>query len=226
MNPYELSLQRSWHDPAWNNNLNSNTILTYFSERSNPFYDHQSNNEILKMQHIGPEKLFGMTGVEYVLAHAQEPILFVIRQQNRKSPTEVTPMADFYIIAGTVYQSPDLTTIISSRLLNAAHSLGSAFEETQSYSRYHPSRDYWWHFKDQSLNQDKDKKKQNLTKTHTGTYFQRERVDLLLRNFEQQFSVKKEIDKNAGDEMKVEGVKMEVKVEAGVDRKGKDKEVK
>lgn len=29
-----------------------------------------------------------MQGVEYALVHAQEPILYVIRQQHRQSPTQ------------------------------------------------------------------------------------------------------------------------------------------
>lgn len=29
-----------------------------------------------------------MVGVEYILLHAQEPILFIIRKQQRQSPTQ------------------------------------------------------------------------------------------------------------------------------------------
>ena len=39
-------------------------------------------------------------GLEYMLLHIQEPILYVIRKQHRHSATVVTPLADFYIIAG------------------------------------------------------------------------------------------------------------------------------
>lgn len=58
-----------------------------------------------------------MTGIEYFLLHAQEPILYVIRKQARQSPTQVHPLTDYYIIAGTVYQAPDLVSVINSRLV-------------------------------------------------------------------------------------------------------------
>lgn len=58
-----------------------------------------------------------MTGLEYVLLHVQEPILYVIRKQHRHSPQQVTPLADYYIIAGVVYQAPDLASVLNSRLV-------------------------------------------------------------------------------------------------------------
>lgn len=58
-----------------------------------------------------------MSGVEYILLHVQEPILYVIRKQYRNSPSDATPMADYYIIAGTVYQAPDLANVFNSRLV-------------------------------------------------------------------------------------------------------------
>jgi len=59
-----------------------------------------------------------MTGLEYILLHVQEPILYVIRKQHRHSPTHATPLADYYIIAGIVYQAPDLISVINSRLVS------------------------------------------------------------------------------------------------------------
>lgn len=59
-----------------------------------------------------------MSGVEYILLHVQEPILYVIRKQYRNSPTDATPMADYYIIAGTVYQAPDLANVFNSRIVS------------------------------------------------------------------------------------------------------------
>ncbi|KFM83477.1 Mediator of RNA polymerase II transcription subunit 6, partial [Stegodyphus mimosarum] len=37
--------------------LNTNNVMEYFSERTNPFYDRTCNNENLKMQRLGPEHL-------------------------------------------------------------------------------------------------------------------------------------------------------------------------
>lgn len=60
-----------------------------------------------------------MTGLEYVLLHVQEPILYVIRKQHRHSPTQVTALADYYIIAGVVYMSPDLASVLNSRVVSS-----------------------------------------------------------------------------------------------------------
>lgn len=60
-----------------------------------------------------------MVGMEYILLHVQDPILYVIRKQHRHSPTEATPMADYYIIAGTIYQAPDLASVFNSRLVSS-----------------------------------------------------------------------------------------------------------
>ncbi|XP_060684326.1 mediator of RNA polymerase II transcription subunit 6 isoform X3 [Hemiscyllium ocellatum] len=139
----------SWVDSAWIPILNPGNVLDYFSERSNPFYDRTCNNEVVKMQRLSLEHLHNMTGLEYILLHAQEPILYIIRKQHRYSPTQVTPLADYYIIAGVVYQAPDLGSVINSRMLTAIHAVQSAFDEAMSYCRYHPSKGYWWHFKDQ-----------------------------------------------------------------------------
>ncbi|ESO01526.1 hypothetical protein HELRODRAFT_100409 [Helobdella robusta] len=213
MNVYESNLQKTWHDANWIPHLNHTNVLAYFSERTNPFYDKQCNNEIIKMQRLSPDKLQEMTGTEYILLHHQEPILYIIRQQNRQSPTISIPVADFYIIAGIVYQAPDLSTVINARILNAVHSLGSAFEETQNFSKYHPSRGYWWEFKDNNSQVDKNKKKEKKpAKNNIGTLFQRERVDLLLQDFSQRFTIKRapeKIEEPIKGEMKMEPVKQE-----------------
>lgn len=59
-----------------------------------------------------------MTGLEYILLHVQDPILYVIRKQHRSSPTHVIPLTDYYIIAGIVYQAPDLASVLNSRLVS------------------------------------------------------------------------------------------------------------
>lgn len=61
-----------------------------------------------------------MTGLEYILLHVQEPILYVIRKQHRHSISHVTPLTDYYIIAGVVYQAPDLASILNCRLVKVS----------------------------------------------------------------------------------------------------------
>lgn len=171
-------LSLSWHDSAWIPILNTSNVMDYFSERSNPFFDRTCNNEIVKMQRLNPDQLQNMTGLEYVLLHVQEPILYVIRKQHRHSPQQATPLADYYIIAGVVYQAPDLASVLNSRLLSAVHHLQSSFEETAGFARYHPSKGYSWDFKRANL--DKAKAKDEKPKEEPSSLFQRQRVDMLL----------------------------------------------
>uniref|UniRef100_A0A8C9FPR5 Mediator of RNA polymerase II transcription subunit 6 n=1 Tax=Pavo cristatus TaxID=9049 RepID=A0A8C9FPR5_PAVCR len=178
----------SWVDSAWIPILNNGSVLDYFSERSNPFYDRTCNNEVVKMQRMTLDHLNQMVGVEYILLHAQEPILFIIRKQQRQSPTQVIPLADYYIIAGVIYQAPDLGSVINSRVLTAVHGIQSAFEEAMSYCRYHPSKGYWWHFKDQ---EEREKAKPKAKKKEEpSSIFQRHRVDALLLDLRQKFPPK------------------------------------
>ncbi|GFU90956.1 mediator of RNA polymerase II transcription subunit 6 [Trichonephila clavipes] len=180
----ENPLSISWHDSSWIPMLNTNNVMDYFSERTNPFYDRTCNNESLKMQRLGAEHLGNMVGLEYCLLHVQEPILYVIRKQHRHSPSQVTPMADYYILAGVVYQAPDLSSVIGSRMLTMVHHLQSAFDEASSYSHYHPSKGYWWEFKDN------EKKEKTKTKEEPGSAFQRRRVDILLSELAKKFPPK------------------------------------
>ena len=87
-----------------------------------------------------------MQGIEYVVLHAQEPILYVIRKQKRLSPAQTFTLTNYYIIAGVVYQAPDMQSIIQSKMLTAIHFLQSAFDECFQYARFHPSTDYYWNF--------------------------------------------------------------------------------
>ncbi|CAF4911197.1 mediator of RNA polymerase II transcription subunit 6 [Pieris napi] len=190
----ENPLGLSWHDSAWIPSLNPSNIMDYFSERSNPFFDRTCNNEVVKMQRLSMDQLQNMTGLEYILLHVQEPILYVIRKQHRHSPMQTIPLADYYIIAGIVYQAPDLASVLNSRLLSAVHHLQCSFEETMSYSKYHPSKGYWWDFKPNkpgispfNSGQSAPKEVSNTPKEEPSTLFQRQRVDMLLAELVRQF---------------------------------------
>lgn len=84
----------------------------------NEFYSNEIMRNIQENFHY---MYSNMVGVEYILLHVQDPILYVIRKQHRHSPTEATPMADYYIIAGTIYQAPDLASVFNSRLVNDSY---------------------------------------------------------------------------------------------------------
>ncbi|GFS22901.1 mediator of RNA polymerase II transcription subunit 6 [Elysia marginata] len=180
MDKTENTLGISWHDSALVPHLNQGNILDYFSERSNPFYDRTCNNETIKMQRLNPDQMLNMTGLEYSLLHAQEPILYVIRKQHRHSPTQVTPLADYYIIGGHVYQGPDLCSVVNSRLLNTLNNLQSAFDEAQKFARFHPTRGYSWKFEEKEEKEPTSTDKKVKKKEEASSAFQRKRVDLLL----------------------------------------------
>jgi len=181
----------SWVDSAWIPVLNQSNVLDYFSERTNPFYDRTCNNEILKMQKLGVAdvQLTNMQGPEYCLLHVQEPILYVVRKQIRHSPTQVTPVSDYYILAGVIYQAPDIGAVLNSRILTGVSHLQAAFEEARGYSRYHPSRGYWWHFGKEKEEVRQQKKKEE-EKEEPSSFFQRRRVDLLLDQLTRQFPMR------------------------------------
>lgn len=56
----------------------------------------------------------------------------------------------------------------------------SSFEEASSFSRYHPSKGYYWDFKSQRVGPDKAKAKEEKPREEPSSLFQRQRVDMLL----------------------------------------------
>eukprot|EP01111_Echinosteliopsis_oligospora_P009570 TRINITY_DN2830_c0_g1_i1.p1 TRINITY_DN2830_c0_g1~~TRINITY_DN2830_c0_g1_i1.p1 ORF type:complete len:128 (-),score=33.68 TRINITY_DN2830_c0_g1_i1:63-446(-) len=107
----------AFKDPMWLAAfpLNQYTALDYFA--LSQFYDHKCNNEIIKMQRLDLSLLKTLKGVEYTIIHARDPILFVVRKQFRRSQEDVVPKATYYILNGTIYQSPNLFNIFNARLV-------------------------------------------------------------------------------------------------------------
>nr|CAG4645829.1 EOG090X0E0D [Lynceus sp. MCZ IZ 141354] len=206
----------SWHDSNWIPILNPSNVLDYFMERTNPFYDRTCNNEIVKMQRLNMEQLNNMTGLEYILLHVQEPILYVVRKQHRHSPSQVTPLSDYYIVAGVVYQAPDLGSVVNSRILTAVSHLQSAFDEALSYAQYHPSKGYSWQFSaDDAKTAEKTTTaaEKERTKEEPSSLFQRKRVDIILTELTNRFPPKVPEPVHT-EEPKVD-VKPEIKTEPG-----------
>lgn len=53
-NPLHVTFQ----NPHWApNSINAETVLHYFCDQNNPFYDRTSDNEQLKMQNMGLQNL-------------------------------------------------------------------------------------------------------------------------------------------------------------------------
>ncbi|XP_076069007.1 mediator complex subunit 6 [Oratosquilla oratoria] len=226
-------LHVSWSDSMWYPHLNASNIMDYFAERSNPFYSRDCNNEFIKMQqNTRIDQLTHMQGIEYMLLHTQEPILYIIRKQHRYSPTQVTPLANYHIIGGQIFQTPDLGSVINSRLLSTVNHLYSAFVDMQSYSQYHPSKGYWWHFRNQPEAQqqqkkEKEKKAQAGKKEEPASPFQRRRVNFLLEELSNKFPYKAPATQEkpaAGEEAKPE-TRVDIKQEK-VDMKQEKVDIK
>ncbi|SCU87861.1 LADA_0E06634g1_1 [Lachancea dasiensis] len=81
-----------------------------------------------------------LKGVEYVLAYVREPDFWIIRKQNRSSPSETTPLQEYFIIGANVYQSPTLLKIIQSRLLSSNLHLSKALANLRRMSNFQPSQ--------------------------------------------------------------------------------------
>lgn len=212
-------LQKSWFDSAWTPILNQNNVMDYFCQRSNPFFERTCNNEIIRMQRADPAQLMNMTGTEYSLLHVQEPILYVIRKAHRQSVDKVTPLADYYILGGVVYQCPDLATVINARLLSTLHLVHSAFSEAISYARYDPTKGYYWEFPD-----DEPEKKGVTSTPEEPSTNQQRRTEVLLAELTKKFPMKAYTSKEIGKPLIIGE---EVKTDAKVDMKSeKDKVVK
>lgn len=66
-----------------------------------------------------------------MLTACQEPVLYVIKRQQRLSPDRTRQEAFYYVLHGSVYQAPCLHTCLTSRLKRCLYSLDSAFSQLQ-----------------------------------------------------------------------------------------------
>ncbi|KAI0639119.1 MED6 mediator sub complex component-domain-containing protein [Trametes polyzona] len=141
-----------WHE--WiqaHGPLTAENAFDYFT--TSMFYDKQSNNQVLRMQtmHTGlplvneAEELRRFTGIEFALVHAEPPSLFIIHKRDRLSPDEVRPLAVYFILNNRIYQSPDVYTLISNRLLTSLHSLQKSLDTLRSHRpAYTPRTGFVW----------------------------------------------------------------------------------
>ena len=113
---------------------------------------------------------------------------------------QIIPLAHYYVIAGKVYQAPDLGNVVNSRLANCANYLQQAFSETHSYAKYQSAKGYYWEFKDkesQALEVAKEEKlkgehlkRKTKKKEEPSSVFQRQKVDRLLDDLTKKFPLK------------------------------------
>ncbi|KAI0702437.1 MED6 mediator sub complex component-domain-containing protein [Cytidiella melzeri] len=152
-----------WHE--WiqaNGPLTNENVFDYFA--TSMFYDKQSNNQVLRMQtmHTGiplqneAEELRRFTGIEFAVVHAQPPSFFVIHKRERFSPDEVRPLVAYFIMNNRIYQSPDVYTLVSNRLLTSLHSLQNSLDLLrQNRPAYTPRTGFVWPIKEASTADEK-----------------------------------------------------------------------
>ncbi|RCN31725.1 MED6 mediator sub complex component [Ancylostoma caninum] len=129
-----------------------------------------------------------MTGIQYVLWSAQPP-LYVICKHRRNNMQNVTPLAYYYVINGTVYQAPDVYTFVQSRLLGAVEPLKNAFDQVIQYSRYNVAKGYYWQFDKKPATKKDDEKVSEEEKPlqARSTHFQKTRTHMLMQNLFEMF---------------------------------------
>jgi hypothetical protein len=102
-------------DAAWLQTfgLSRQNVLDYFY--ISPFYDLNSNNQLLRAQRVDTSHLTSMIGLEFILdlnLLAHEPTLYVIKKQYRKSPHHVDTLEVYYVMEGIIYQSPSFINLL------------------------------------------------------------------------------------------------------------------
>ncbi|KAI5165261.1 mediator of RNA polymerase II transcription subunit 6 [Nematocida sp. AWRm78] len=123
-----------FRDSLWlqENILSKDTLMEYFSYSQ--FYDRNCNNEVLKMQNIHRNNdsldifLTKMCGIQYIITYAIEPTLFIIKKCNRISPDKINVLDYFYVMNGTIYQSPTEKEVFSTRYTNILFSMYNSLE--------------------------------------------------------------------------------------------------
>ncbi|GAA5876695.1 hypothetical protein JCM1840_000763 [Sporobolomyces johnsonii] len=130
--------------------------LDYFA--LSPFFDKSSSNAQLRMQMLFSRggmdgvdeeaELRRFVGIEYVVAHAAPPNLWIIHKRNRSSPNEATVLAAYHILNANVYQAPTLYTVLNERVLTSLHALSTSFSSlTALKPAWSPETLYRWDIK-------------------------------------------------------------------------------
>jgi len=127
--------------------LTKQTVMDYFY--TSPFFNEKSNNQQIRLQGVEADRhqaiLSSMTGIEYSLdeMNTQEPNLFVIREQERMSPSmsDVNLLNVYYIMDGIIYQCPDLLALLKSRIGKASYYLTDSFKTIKATMEQHHNQE-------------------------------------------------------------------------------------
>mmetsp|Transcript_12899 Transcript_12899/g.25820 ORF Transcript_12899/g.25820 Transcript_12899/m.25820 type:complete len:198 (+) Transcript_12899:721-1314(+) len=120
----------SWKDEGWIARagvLTTLNALDYFS--NSPFFIGSARRDDLIASRRTQRLETSDGSIQYVLQDAQPPHLFVIRQETKTDAGYDMPVAAYYILDGTVYQSPSLYDVFYSRFKRCAFKI----KETMSF---------------------------------------------------------------------------------------------
>ncbi|ORY40406.1 hypothetical protein BCR33DRAFT_719401 [Rhizoclosmatium globosum] len=134
--------------------LSYENALEYF--RLSQFFDKTSINQQLIMQtkynQLGTATMdaSSLRGIEYALhSWSNMPSLYIIHKYFRHTREKTELLAVYYIAEGTIYQSPDLFTLLSNRILTSLHHVQHAFSTVSQESRFQPARPYHWGYEEE-----------------------------------------------------------------------------
>lgn len=110
--------------------LRASNVLDYFA--TSEFYEQGCNNALLRQQGLQLDGvqddaeamarleagLKRLVGIEYVVAHARTPDLFVIHKRQRSGPEDVRVIEAYYVLHGDIRMAADLYTLLGSRLVS------------------------------------------------------------------------------------------------------------
>ncbi|KAH6892340.1 putative MED6 mediator sub complex component [Thelonectria olida] len=142
--------------------LHSNTILFYFAE--SPFFERTSNNAVIMSQAMNnmamyhyiqtreafEARLKTMSGLEFIVG--EEPAemapgtgtgVWVIRKQTRRKrydeDDEVLVHASYFVVGENIYQAPNFSDILASRLMTISSAIAKALPAAESIRKWRPS---------------------------------------------------------------------------------------
>ncbi|TPX32685.1 hypothetical protein SmJEL517_g04227 [Synchytrium microbalum] len=129
--------------------LTHDNVLAYFAESQ--FYSRDSINENIVMQtrynplEASQLNVKALTGTVYdILDHVADVGLWVIGKWNRVNETTDDLVAVYYIVDNTIYQAPDIHTLIANRVSSSLQALSECFSSILPESAFIPSRGHMW----------------------------------------------------------------------------------
>lgn len=102
--------------------------MEYFS--LSPFYELNSINErCLRQKCDFNEKKREFKGIEFNIEHSIDKEIFIISKNIRKNQQEKILISYYYIFNGSIYQSPNLLSVITSNLESIANNINNIILE-------------------------------------------------------------------------------------------------